>query len=433
MKHFTPAQKFLLFVLLAYTLGLAIGPRVAADAKGGQCYIDRPFFGPFGVSIICDAPAYMNAALKPSSLLKKEATWQSRPGYPFLAYALMLPFKWVHQGILGGLHEQFFLNFAPLLAYLALNLAFLFLAARLATLALFRASVIDAPRHYPCGWRQPFLFVLLLLFFNDVTKAFLWTPHTQMFNIFTPSFALFALIAVARADRPQTTLLPLAFAGGFGTLIYGTFAVTIPALAAGLWLNHALLRPSRLWPALLTLIAAGFVFALPGSLWFGFVWLKTGSFFSLEIEKYRQVVWMADVYTQFGPLKLMAGIWENFRTLAVHATRQSWPLWIVGLMVFGACALRGESLIRIVREEAMLLGAALFVSLTLLLFYSLAGVTVGRVAFSTLVPLITLVAGWARRGLQPGDEGRPAAVGLVLLAALLLYGCYVVAKDGPWA
>ncbi len=71
----------------------------------------------------------------------------------------------------------------------------------------------------------------LLVVGNDVTKAFFWSPHTQLFNVFVPVLALDATLRVldgAAFDRRFAVGVGLAV--GLGVTAYGVFIVVVACL-----------------------------------------------------------------------------------------------------------------------------------------------------------------------------------------------------------
>jgi 4-amino-4-deoxy-L-arabinose transferase-like glycosyltransferase len=85
----------------------------------------------------------------------------------------------------------------------------------------------------------------LLLVGNDVTKAFFWSPHTQLFNVLVPVLALNATLRVldgAAFDR--TFALGLGLAVGLGLTAYGVFVV-VPTCLMLPWLWALTREPSR--------------------------------------------------------------------------------------------------------------------------------------------------------------------------------------------
>jgi hypothetical protein len=73
-----------------------------------------------------------------------------------------------------------------------------------------------------------------MLVANEVLKAFVWSPHTQMFNIFVPLFALYATMRAgdgALLERRFTILTGIA--AGLGCTAYALFIIVLPCVAAG--------------------------------------------------------------------------------------------------------------------------------------------------------------------------------------------------------
>src|SRR5262249_55062909 len=68
----------------------------------------------------------------------------------------------------------------------------------------------------------------LLVVANDVTKAFFWSPHTQMFNVFIPVFGLYMFSrALDGALDDSRFAIATGLTTGLGLSAYLTFIVVI--------------------------------------------------------------------------------------------------------------------------------------------------------------------------------------------------------------
>lgn len=132
------------------------------------------------------------------------------------------------------------------------------------------------------------IFLSSLFVFNDVTKAFLLTPHTQIFNILAPLVCLYGFLQVKDHDLFNKWQIYLfAFLVGLGVTAYGTFVLFIPSVFIALvWV---VLRDKK---KINLRIALGFcllVFLtmLPFLVWVLYVYHLNGSFFQFEIVQYQ--------------------------------------------------------------------------------------------------------------------------------------------------
>jgi hypothetical protein len=207
--------------LLILMFALLIGPRVPDEQQTKNCVVNIHLPGPFGIGLNCDSPEFMRLASQPSGLLEPRNTRQSRPGMiaaaATMAWALSpLTTLADRLGIRAGradidpqrIATAFARDIPAFLAYIILNVLLV-----LMTFYFFR--LICAPWLDNSASAMVVLTsVGFLLVTNDVVKAFVWTPHTQMFNLLVPVFAVYASI---RANA--------------GALIQRRFAISIGLIA----------------------------------------------------------------------------------------------------------------------------------------------------------------------------------------------------------
>src|SRR5215467_11683720 len=235
----TPIWPLFLLGFALLCLGLLIGPRLATvDDAGYNCVGSVHLAGPFGFELNCDSPEFMWLARDPAGLVNHVNSRQSRPGLILLAALIQTPLSLimppegpptpVYQGLYDPLRvAQTFIDDRPAyFAYLILNFTILF--------ASFHFLRLTIERGQPTRSSAGAIIVAatgLLVVANDVTKAFFWSPHTQMLNILVPVFA------VARIERPFA--LAMGALVGLGMTAYPVFVVIpacvlLPAIV-GLW------------------------------------------------------------------------------------------------------------------------------------------------------------------------------------------------------
>ncbi len=164
-------------ILLAMT-GFLFSPRVPAGQEDANC-VSVIDIGPAHLHLNCDSEEFERIAADPLLLFSSNRTWQTRPLYAMLGWALAKPFHMV-----WGLNPAAFLP--EYAGFVTLNFLLL-----LCSVLLFKK--ISGAR-----WLlDPLtLFPLSVIVVNQVTKAFFWTPHLQIFNVVIPivSLALFRWI-----------------------------------------------------------------------------------------------------------------------------------------------------------------------------------------------------------------------------------------------
>src|ERR1700704_5699211 len=233
------------FALLS--LGLLIGPRVPDADAGANCIGNVELPGPFGFALNCDSPEFLWLARDPSGLLFHVNSRQSRPGMILLAALVQAPLSLVlpadgpptpvYQGLYDpiAVSRSFTRDRPAYFAYLLLNFGIL--------LASFQALRLAIERWHRVRTGAAAIILVatgLLLVANDVTKAFVWSPHTQMFNILVPVLAVLATQrAFADGRIARNFALGMGLLSGIGMTIYPVFVVIpacllLPAII-GLW------------------------------------------------------------------------------------------------------------------------------------------------------------------------------------------------------
>ncbi|MDG6109295.1 hypothetical protein Daura_26450 [Dactylosporangium aurantiacum] len=176
----------------------------------------------------CDSGQFLELAHDPGMVLDTGNTRQSRPGYVFLSAAATAVVGPVASAV--GLDRAYGSDDS---AYVPLVLINLLIAA--ATLALFCWLL----RRLGVSWVVVGLTGTSLMV-NDVTKAYYWSPHQQMFALFVPvvAIAVGAWLLTRQPSPRQLAVLGLSL--GLSMLVYGSFIV--PLAVAGLLMGYAALR-----------------------------------------------------------------------------------------------------------------------------------------------------------------------------------------------
>jgi hypothetical protein len=319
--------------LFLFALGLAIGPRVPAEDQIKHCVVNVDLPGPFGIGLNCDSPEFLRLAEHPSSLLEPQNTRQSRPGWILIASAVAAPFAPLNSLILSTVQGAARADIDPArinnslrnggayyIAYILLNFSVL--------IASFYFLVrVVCPNDRIDEWTLPTKILLgacgLLLVGNDVVKAFLFSPHNQMLNIFVPV----ASVYVARRSwlgqlHRRPFLVAWSLICGIGITIYPVFivlfgAMIVPAFARIFWAKH-----KDQWRIVIsqTAIATCATIA-PMLIWFLYVFTQTGTFYQHEVAL-GQVVWIHKAAQQ-SPFEAVTILLSNFSSLLMRAVRQS--------------------------------------------------------------------------------------------------------------
>ena len=339
-----------------------------------------PLWPPLGFALNCDSPRFLALAANPAGLFVfPGSVWQSRPVYVVLGAALALPIRilfpmldWppLPTGLVASWWAYTLLNFAILLVAICLFDVLLGAEERLTVTAFVFGSWLLA---------------------NYVVKRFVWTPHTQLFNILVPVVALRAsLDALQRPAVSNARAAMLGIVFGIGALAYGSFAIACLAFVASLWLGRCV-RAEHVGlgtVARQSLCALG-AFALPIVAWWSYVTFRTGGFYSHEVQAYRQFVWIADAWQQ-GPAELAAVFADNLGYFLCTVANVLWlPAAVLAVLVVLART-SGVSLRRLARDEqALLLATATVFGLTFV-FLALLGFYAERLSWALVPPLLVV-------------------------------------------
>jgi hypothetical protein len=220
---------------LAFLLaGFLIGPRVQPQEQKAGCVGNIHLPGPFGIELNCDSPEFMWLAREPSALLTKNRR-QSRPGLIIAAAMLQMPLSQVVSfnappRMIGPTNDtaaivnSFDNNLPTYLAYVLLNISILIVS--------FVILQMMMEQHENDGRAKGAANALIivstgfLLVANDVTKAFVWSPHTQMFNILVPVLAFYVTLRLLRGGLlDRFFVLSIGLTVGFGLTAYPVFVV----------------------------------------------------------------------------------------------------------------------------------------------------------------------------------------------------------------
>jgi hypothetical protein len=417
------------FLMLA--AAFLVGPRVPAALQEQKCVGNIELAGPFGFSLNCDSPEFMWLARDPAGLLAPESPRQARPGLIFAAALLerglslivpsAAPPAPIGQGLFdpSRIVQAYHENFSAYLAYVLLNFAIV-----LTAFWLLRRMVREGAPHAAADVASDVILVStgLLLVANGVAKAFLWSPHTQMFNILAPVLALYAAWRTFEGALGKIGFaLAIGTATGFGILAYPVFVV-VPAAMALPALLASREQKTRTLPHLAFVLLLA---SIPSIAWYVFVRATTGTFFHFEMAQ-GEVVWMADAWRQ--GWSTFAHEWfTKLGLLLSLAAPQAGPTLVVTLL-FIAVMWRTRP-----RAVWSILAAGFLASAAVLGFYTCVGWTAERLAYAMLPPLIAALGtaaaiGAARLG-APHRHRVAGAFALVAAAQMI----YIVVKDGPWS
>jgi hypothetical protein len=409
----------LLVILVSILWLFSPPPKRAGDFCGRYVSINSEM----GFVVNCDAGTYAYPAASPARLLRKEEVRQSRPLYVLMGTIVGYPLSALARIVDPGIDPR-----APFhIGFAILNFMILTASVLLFDSLLSRAGVdrlVIAP-------------LAVFLVANDVTRAFVWTAHQQMFSIFTPvvSLDMFRRVGDAPAS-PRARLWALALGLGFLPLVYGNFVIVLPVLLlADAWSRR---RPG-------TEIAAGSIsrygpaivaFFVPTLAWMALVTWIAGSYYNHEMQVYRQLVWVADA-AQTGVPGFVGQVARNTRAFgATFLSAEMLPLlgacmlFLVRRPTGGSADSRGPGVGDPVRA-GMLARGSVVVAACFFLFLWVLGYYQPRLTYSLVPPALCLAALGLSR-IAGNDRVALRRTAWIVAPLACVWIAYHVMKYGPF-
>jgi hypothetical protein len=354
----------------------------------------------------CDSRVFLYMAHDPGSLLDFHNMWQSRPGY----IALSAVGTWTIGPVADalGIDRWYGQTDSAYIPLVLLN--FVVAAAAVALLAWLLARLGAPP------WAAVAMCTLLAV--NDVTKAFYWSPHQQMFALLVPV----GTIALARwvlLSRPPWWALALAGLGtGLVSLVYGSVLITVGVVG--------LVLLARGWRGLVLGGVFGGAFLVPTAIWMGVCQQVAGSYYNHATEGYHEFVWL--------PQAARAGTlpsWLEMTTIGTVrelVSAAGLPLLMIVVLAAAAVVL-GVRLVPGSPEQRAILVASALTAVGGVAFAWGIGFIANRLMFNA-VPGLLVGVGWLAARLSTRAP-RLAWVGLGLVAFGVV--AVTVTAEGPYS
>jgi hypothetical protein len=415
--------------------GFLFSPRVPVGSEDAHC-VSVTDIGPMHVHKNCDSEIFQYDAARPSILLEPQRLRQSRPLYAVLGWVFARPFHWLGfesagESILATAEQTYPRSPRPG-AYLPEYAAFITINFILLVTALMLAIQLLKPERL---FDPLTLLPLSMILVNEVTKAFFWTPHLQIFNIFIPiaSVALYRWMMLRQHAPRWSECVLIGLAIGVGALAYGAFA----AMAAGAAISvlvFAFRESNRERQSVVvakSFLLAG-AFLLPAFAWIGFVKLHTGSFYSLELSVNRDLVWPIDAYKRGGTTFLF---WRALVNLVGYGEAMRFVVLfpIVVLGVITAVLASRHRLREVINANRTLIDAVVLYVVPCVVLLYIVNLYYSRLTWSIVPPAAILIGLGAKELAR-----RTSARGVPLLkaasiAATFAYMTYWYVRPGPWS
>lgn len=407
----------LLLVIVISTLWLfSPRPTSAGDYCGHYVSINARM----GFVVNCDAGTYAAPAESPARLMQSEEVRQSRPLYVLLGTIVGYPLSGLARLVVPGIDPR-----APFhIGFALINLVLLASSVTLFD-SLLSSAGVD---------RMVIVPLAVFLIANDVTKAFVWTAHQQMFSLLTPLIALCLFQRIAGPPAlSRSRFWTLSLLLGLLPLVYGNFLVILPTLlVADAW-ARGWNGGGRLTGMVARFGPATVAFLAPTCAWIALVTWRAGSYYNHEMVAYRQLIWMADA--------ARTGV-GGFLSAAAHNTRGFAATFVTPEMLplLGACILVPLSRARrppawrpgplgmagrIDEQGCLVVDAIFFLFLWALGYYQT------RLTYSLVPPALCLGAIELSR-LTGSSAASSRRLAWILVPVACIWTAYHVMKYGPF-
>ncbi len=421
-------NKFMLYafvtILFVFMTALMIGPRVPDEKQRTYCVHNIYINNFFGFSLNCDSPDFIILASNPSKLLEKNNVRQDRPGFVFFATIIKFAISLIEPEVEG----YTLLRIGKSTKYIPMEYVYTYYTYIIINILFILGSFFLFVKINNFNSWFILFFLGLLLIINDITKAFVLSPHSQMLNIFSPLFCLWSFFEVVKHNMfKKISIFFVSVLTGILITTYASFflflpAVLIPAILIEKPFQTLAAAIRFLWRSVIIICLT----ILPSLLWYLYVLYKTGSFYSHSTEAYHHVVWMKDAL-QDGLFVLVSKLFNNTIQLIGFAGKQGWILLIVLLpFIMGRSEdkIQWQALLR----SPMVIGS-IFISVLFLVFFAMVGLIVERVAYTAIPPMIVLSA-----YIMQHLEQKSTSLAYRLTPVIIFtYGIYEIVKDGPYS
>ncbi len=358
-----------------------------------------------------DSPPFLALAHHPRQVLAPRAVRQSRPGYVALgAVATRVVGPATSRLGLDRLYGQ------PDSAYIPLVLVNVLTAAAALVLLAWLLARLGTPL-----WAT--IAVGTFLIVNDVVKAFIWTPHQDLFTVLVPVATVFVAQWAIRADPPWWKLALVGFALGAYSLIYASVLITLAVVGLVL-----VVRGRR---GLVRVVAFGSAFAVLPLAWIAICRSIAGSYYNHEVTSYHQFVWPF-VEARHG----MRALASYVEVVSIATTRElistgGLTLLLIAGLAAAAVWYRVHLTPTSSEQRAILVASALTVAVSAAFGWGI-GFIANRMMFNAVPALLVGLGCLAARLSAHSRRVRVATSTVLSVVALIVIGVTVTAP-GPWS
>ena len=358
-----------------------------------------------------DSPEFLQLAHHPRQLLRPRAVRQARPGYIALSVAATRLIGPAASRLgLDRLYGQTDNAYIPLVLF---NIVTAVLSVLLLAWLLARLGTPTWATMAICAF----------LAVNDVMKAFIWTPHQDLFTMFVPLVTVVVAQWVIRAYPPRWRLALVGFGLGAYSLVYASVVITVVVVG--------IVLAARGRRGLVPAAAFGAAFAAAPLAWIAICRTVVGSYYNHEVTTYHEFIWPL-MEARHGP----RAVARYVEVVSIAATREFVSvagLTLLLIVGFAAVAVRCRANLapRSRDHRAILVASALTVAVSIAFGWGI-GYQANRMMFN-VVPALLVCLGWLTARLSVRSPRLRIATGTALsVVAMVVIGVTVTAP-GPWS
>ncbi|WP_018342802.1 glycosyltransferase family 39 protein [Cytophaga aurantiaca] len=394
-------------LILAINLCFLFSPKPTSEESFWGEYV--PIGGHAGFIHNFDSNEFIESAISPSALMRKDYVRQGRPLYVIAGSAVGYGIYYTS----NLFTDKLSLTKSMYTGYVCLNFIILLLA-----LCLFEKIAM----HVTDGAVSYATILILSVFIasNFMTKAFFWTAHQQMLAFLVPLLSIYISMNFIKG-RSSKELYILSFMLGIGMLVYGSFLVVFTVCI--LYLCYTLNEQNNLMkvPSAGLLVVICILFALPSLVWVFFLKFKGIAYYNHEVKQYRQLVWILDTLS-VSVRHFFSVFYSNIIQFSVTMS----SLWLFGVLLVSTLIGRkikiGSAFVFNNNTGLLLLNLACFGS-----FFMLLGFYADRLTFTLMPILLCLSVANAAEMLNNKK------VQIVLLLIVTIWHAVNVCSYGPFA
>jgi hypothetical protein len=425
--------------LVAMMAALLLGRPLSPERAQALCLFSFKLPGPFRLLLNCDSAEFLRMANTPSSLFEPDNVRRSRPLFIILGYIssyVMAPLAHVLQPLVPDDPGPTLRNadklrdglraFVPVyFGFVTINILAIFMSFRFYIVCMDR---IIPPPNQTTQYVRISLLVGLLFIYNDVVKAFIWSPHLQMLHVLIPALGTYLIIS--KRIQTSRSFIFFSFITGISLLIYPGNIIVLPCIYLSYYASkRAQGIVTFVLASLPVVFSAAIICSLPSLAWYVVLKNVVGSLDFVETSKYGEVVWIAQAWRE-GIIVFIEAASAKFWFFLHHAAEQAIPIGIIFMILAFLVKMSGAQMRTLWNSVKPVALPACLVSAICLVFYTIVGWSAPRLAYAAIPPLVILCGIAAVQTARLSREtGRRVEIAIACVVGGQMI--YTILKAGP--